>query len=413
MIITITTIIIIIIKHWENNGVYYNLIFNRIIFALIISQLTLIGMFWTKDNGYVSTSLIPIVVITFIFYKLCKNSYGDIHENTPIDQFVDRQTFTNCKSTLLASTYEDLQDERSKGVHRRTSSQVSLSKEDLKNCMQDAIDNNLRDKTMIEYLKDQLDTLVKSDKFKDSNDYLQVPQKTAKMTEFKPLNDSEKSKTPENNYGASEVIYITAQKKRKTPQFSCLAESELPQIPNYYLEAQYNLPDMTSYLYTPWMPEGLDESLIERLDEQPSEDKDSSDDVSGNKDNDGNNGNDVKIKIEIVDEDNKKENENSKETQQNNNTENNEDNKIIDIEKDDDDDDKPLVDNITSEPEEKKEEIKPDKMVIDVNNLEDDGSDDNIYLSLPNTATVESPIKEGVEKNEKDPNKRTTVYLDL
>ncbi|OUM60920.1 hypothetical protein PIROE2DRAFT_13215 [Piromyces sp. E2] len=359
-------------------------------------------MFWTKDNGYISTSLIPLVVITFIFYKLCKGAYGDIHENTPIDQFMDGQQFTNCKSALLTSTYENLQ---ANGITRRTSSQVSLSKEDLKNCMQEAIDNNLKDKAMIEYLKDQLDSLVKSDKFKSgsNNEFLQVPQKTVTMTELKYEKDEEKPKTPENNFGAVERIYITAQKDRLTPRFSCLAESELPQIPNYYLDSQYNLPDMTSYLYTPWMPEGFDESLIERSDTKPTDDQDNStSDNENDGENNNNNNNNAFIKIEDVDVENKK--ESNKEKNDN----------IIDI-NDNDDEDKPLVDNVTLE------EIKPRNIAIDVTPRDDDSSG-NIYLSLPNTAFTESPIQNETENHDhsngddnKDnkPNKRETVYLDL
>ncbi|ORX59307.1 DUF221-domain-containing protein [Piromyces finnis] len=386
-------ILYINVKQWENNGVYYNLIFNRIIFALLVSQLTLVGMFWIKENGNISTSLIPLVIITIIFYKYCQNTFADIHKNTPIDQFTDGQNFSNCKSALLTSTYENLEKDKNNCIVRRTSSQVSLSKEDLKNCMQEAIDSNLRDRDMIQYLKGQLDSLVNSEKFKndnESNNYLQVPQKSVKMPELDYLNHKKDTqfsnssilRNPENNYGASEYIYITAQKNRKAPQYSCLAESELPQIPEYYLEAEYDHPDMTSKLYTPWIPDGLDESLIERSEENIAVD---------------NNNESAVIDINDKNQENDKDKDNE--------------NRVINIDDDDDDDDddKPLTNDITSKPLELKEG-KSENLVVDVNNNNnvEDESDENIYLSLPNTAIPESPLN-----NIDNQGKRGTVYLDL
>lgn len=399
------------VKRWENNGVYYNLIFNRIIFALLISQLTLIGMFSTKQP-YLTISLIPLVVITILFCHFCHGNFATIHENTPIDQFVDGQAFENCKSNLLSSLYdmpkEGSEDGLDKSKVRRTSTMVSISKEDLRNCMQDAIDSDLRDNAILEDLKDKLDNIVKTQKEKEDKNHLAIPKKTATMDELKTDNNNNNnksaSKTPENNYGANEYIYITAQKKRKSPQYSCLAESELPQIPIYYLAADYNHPDMTSGLYSPWMPEGLDESLIERYDKDTKPDDHPDNAVIDVKeDKDDKNGEDSNVKILKESDDSTPgimvSSPDEVEFKPQDNMVNNPA----------DDDDQPLVNNVTVTEEPKQPPTKPKDISIDVNNL-DFEDDDNIYKSLPNSA--ESPMKNALSEEPDSANPRTSIYLD-
>ncbi|ORY33670.1 DUF221-domain-containing protein [Neocallimastix californiae] len=420
------------VKKWENNGIYYNLIFNRIIFGLLVAQLTLIGMFSLKKNAALSTSLIPLVVITVIFTKLCHNSYADIHKNTPIDQFTEGQNFSKCKSNLLASTYENLTVEKSNAV-ARSDSLVSLSKEDLKSCMLDAIDNNLKDPSIMKKLMNRLESVMKSDKYNSNvdNNHLQVgnAKQMVKSNDLRETEDKKKlltkeEKTPENNFGAPEYIYITAQKKRKSPQYTCLAESEVPKIPDYYLESNYNHPNYTCNLYTPWMPDGLDESLIEHInndnksnkknpdsavidihDDHDDNDKKKSESKKDNNDN-GGGGDDnfpiIRIEEPETVEEKPKESEKVEEKPEENQTSN---------DSGDDDDDfhdskgeLPLV----AEPEEIKE------------NLEYE-SDDNLYSSLPYTNDPNNPNSPNSPNNptpqinneESDkPTKRETIYLD-
>jgi len=251
-------------------------------------------------------------------------------------------------------------------------------------------------------------------------------------------------KTAENNYGAPEFIYITAQKNRPTPQYCCLAESELPQIPGYYLEAEYNHPDMTSPLYTPWMPDDFDESLIERYSEKPVE-KDSDKviiEINEQKDKDHDKGENKTREVELVKKSSKdsipgimlteeiSENPDTMKKSSNDNIpkiilteEISKDPKIMKKEEDnddDDDEDKPLIDDVSHEHEPifhdtKQEHSKPE-ILIDVN-LPNEGSDDNIYKSLPSTAYPDGPDHNESnnnvsEENQAKKNKRETIYLD-
>jgi calcium permeable stress-gated cation channel len=71
-------------QRYESGAQFWPSVHGRIIIALIISQLVLLGLLGTKDFEESTPALLVLPVLTFWFYKYCKNRYEPAFMRNPL-----------------------------------------------------------------------------------------------------------------------------------------------------------------------------------------------------------------------------------------------------------------------------------------------------------------------------------------
>lgn len=71
-------------QEYESAAAFWPSVHGRIIVALIVSQLLLLGLLSTKGAGQSTPVLLVLPVVTFYFYKYCKNRYEPAFVEYPL-----------------------------------------------------------------------------------------------------------------------------------------------------------------------------------------------------------------------------------------------------------------------------------------------------------------------------------------
>jgi hypothetical protein len=81
---TLFQIINVYNQEYESAAAFWPSVHGRIITALIISQLLLLGLLSTKGAGQSTPVLLVLPVVTFYFHKYCKNRYEPTFVKCPL-----------------------------------------------------------------------------------------------------------------------------------------------------------------------------------------------------------------------------------------------------------------------------------------------------------------------------------------
>lgn len=83
-IFTLFQIINVYNQEYESAAAFWPSVHGRIITALIISQLLLLGLLSTKGAGQSTPVLLVLPVVTFYFHRYCKNRYEPTFVKCPL-----------------------------------------------------------------------------------------------------------------------------------------------------------------------------------------------------------------------------------------------------------------------------------------------------------------------------------------
>lgn len=78
-------------QQYESGAQFWPSVHGRIIIALIVSQLLLIGLLSTKGFEETTPVLLVLPVLTFWFYKYCKNRFEPAFVRNPLQVMCDRK----------------------------------------------------------------------------------------------------------------------------------------------------------------------------------------------------------------------------------------------------------------------------------------------------------------------------------
>ncbi|TVU20088.1 hypothetical protein EJB05_36281 [Eragrostis curvula] len=98
-------------QQYESGAQFWPSVHARIIFALIVSQLVLLGLLSTKDFEESTPALLVLPVLTFWFYKYCKNRYEPAFVRNPLQEAMRKDTLERAREptfdlkAYLANSY--------------------------------------------------------------------------------------------------------------------------------------------------------------------------------------------------------------------------------------------------------------------------------------------------------------------
>ena len=75
-------------QQYESAAQFWPSVHGRIITALIVSQLVLLGLLSTKDFEESTPALLVLPVLTFWFHKYCRNRYEPAFVRNPLQVFL-------------------------------------------------------------------------------------------------------------------------------------------------------------------------------------------------------------------------------------------------------------------------------------------------------------------------------------
>uniref|UniRef100_A0A0A9DT72 CSC1/OSCA1-like 7TM region domain-containing protein n=1 Tax=Arundo donax TaxID=35708 RepID=A0A0A9DT72_ARUDO len=84
-------------QRYESGAQFWPSVHGRIITALIISQLLLLGLLSTKDFEESTPALIVLPVLTFWFYKYCKHRYEPAFVRNPLQEAMRKDTLERAR----------------------------------------------------------------------------------------------------------------------------------------------------------------------------------------------------------------------------------------------------------------------------------------------------------------------------
>ncbi|KAF0917211.1 hypothetical protein E2562_017114 [Oryza meyeriana var. granulata] len=84
-------------QEYESAAAFWPSVHGRIIVALIISQLLLLGLLSTKGAGQSTPVLLVLPVVTFYFYKYCKNRYEPAFVEYPLQEAMRKDTLERAR----------------------------------------------------------------------------------------------------------------------------------------------------------------------------------------------------------------------------------------------------------------------------------------------------------------------------
>ncbi|KAI9028654.1 hypothetical protein DFJ74DRAFT_496688 [Hyaloraphidium curvatum] len=79
-------LVYVYVKEWENHGRHWPLVFNRTVLGLIIFQLVMIGLLAVKQAPLYATAIVPLLLVTILFYTYCNRAFAKRTEFVPLDQ---------------------------------------------------------------------------------------------------------------------------------------------------------------------------------------------------------------------------------------------------------------------------------------------------------------------------------------
>lgn len=96
-------------QEYESAGAFWPDIHGRIVFALVISQLLLMGLLSTKEAANSTPLLIALPVLTIWFHRFCKGSYESAFTTHPLQVSPEVEISILCilqtKSNILGLPY--------------------------------------------------------------------------------------------------------------------------------------------------------------------------------------------------------------------------------------------------------------------------------------------------------------------
>ncbi|CAO2190562.1 unnamed protein product [Urochloa humidicola] len=84
-------------QEYESAAAFWPSVHGRIITALIISQLLLLGLLSTKGAGQSTPVLLVLPVVTFYFHKYCKNRYEPTFVKCPLQEAMKKDTLERAR----------------------------------------------------------------------------------------------------------------------------------------------------------------------------------------------------------------------------------------------------------------------------------------------------------------------------
>ncbi|CAL4949381.1 unnamed protein product [Urochloa decumbens] len=84
-------------QEYESAAAFWPSVHGRIITALIVSQLLLLGLLSTKGAGQSTPVLLVLPVVTFYFHKYCKNRYEPTFVNCPLQEAMKKDTLERAR----------------------------------------------------------------------------------------------------------------------------------------------------------------------------------------------------------------------------------------------------------------------------------------------------------------------------
>ncbi|XP_062232345.1 CSC1-like protein At3g21620 [Phragmites australis] len=88
-------------QQYESGAQFWPSVHGRIITALIISQLLLLGLLGTKDSEESTPALLVLPVLTFWFYKYCKHRYEPAFVRNPLQEAMRKDTLERAREPNL------------------------------------------------------------------------------------------------------------------------------------------------------------------------------------------------------------------------------------------------------------------------------------------------------------------------
>ncbi|KAJ6811092.1 calcium permeable stress-gated cation channel 1-like [Iris pallida] len=88
-------------QEYESGAAFWPAVHGRIIVALIISQLLLIGLLSTKDAAQTTPFLIALPVMTYTFHWFCKNRYEPAFVKYPLQEAMMKDTLEHAREPNL------------------------------------------------------------------------------------------------------------------------------------------------------------------------------------------------------------------------------------------------------------------------------------------------------------------------
>lgn len=74
-------------QEYESAGAFWPDVHGRIVFALVVSQLLLMGLLSTKEAANSTPLLIALPVLTIWFHRFCKGSYEPAFTTHPLQVY--------------------------------------------------------------------------------------------------------------------------------------------------------------------------------------------------------------------------------------------------------------------------------------------------------------------------------------
>lgn len=88
-------------QEYESGATFWPAVHGRIIVALIISQLLLLGLLSTKDAAQSTPFLIALPVMTYTFHRFCKNRYEPAFVKYPLQEAMMKDTLEHAREPNL------------------------------------------------------------------------------------------------------------------------------------------------------------------------------------------------------------------------------------------------------------------------------------------------------------------------
>ncbi|CAO2165137.1 unnamed protein product [Urochloa humidicola] len=86
-------------QEYESAAAFWPSVHGRIITALIVSQLLLLGLLSTKGAGQSTPVLLVLPVVTFYFHKYCKNRYEPTFVKCPLQEAMKKDTLERARDS--------------------------------------------------------------------------------------------------------------------------------------------------------------------------------------------------------------------------------------------------------------------------------------------------------------------------
>lgn len=75
----------VFVPRFETGGQFWPLVFTRILVALGVAQLTLVGIFGVKRHLILACASLCMVFVTYVFHGLCQNAFTPVFSNLPVE----------------------------------------------------------------------------------------------------------------------------------------------------------------------------------------------------------------------------------------------------------------------------------------------------------------------------------------